>query len=299
MRDGGLVVRDDPLALSFVIPTRNESENVRPLLSSICEAVPGSHKEVIFVDDSDDDTPAILQRAIRESDCRGAVLRRSQLTRSGGLATAVVRGFELARGSFVCTMDADLQHPASAVPMMLTAAHDTAADVIVGSRYIDGLTLNGFDGAGRFAVSAVARQFARVALPPARLTSDPLSGFFLVRRSVIEGRPLQPLGYKILLEVLVRGRWTKITDVAYSFHSRNAGVSKATMREGRLFLRHLRLLRTALGAQQRTDSVPPEFRNAQGTAGAPQAAGEELFVAYGQRYDPLVATLKSESPNER
>ena len=293
------MVRDAPLALSFVIPTRNESENVRPLVSSICEAVPGSQKEVIFVDDSDDDTPAILQRAIRESDCRGAVLRRSQLTRSGGLAGAVVRGFELARGGFICTMDADLQHPASAVPMMLAAARDTSADVVVGSRYMDGLTLNGFNGAGRFTISAVARQIARAALPPARLTSDPLSGFFLIRRSVIEGRALQPLGFKILLEVLVRGHWTNVTDIAYSFHSRNAGVSKATVREGRLFLRHLGLLRAALHERQRFDAVPPEFQNAHEPAGAPQAAGEELFVAYGQRYDPIVATLRNESRNER
>lgn len=293
------MVSDAPLSLSFVIPTRNESENVRPLVSSICDAVPGSQKEVIFVDDSDDDTPAILQRAIRESDCRGAVLRRSQLTRTGGLASAVVRGFELARGQFICTMDADLQHPASAVPMMLAAARDTSADVIVGSRYMTGLTFSGFNGTGRFAISAVARQVARAALPPARLTSDPLSGFFLMRSSVIEGRLLQPLGYKILLEVLVRGRWTNVTDVAYSFHSRNAGVSKATVREGRLFFRHLGLLRAALRERRRLDAVPPEFQNAHEPVGAPQAAGEELFVAYGQRYDPMVATLKNESRNER
>lgn len=294
------MVKDEPLALSFVIPTRNESENVRPLLTSICEAVPGSQKEVIFVDDSDDDTPVVLQRAIRESDCRGAVLRRSQLTRSGGLATAVVRGFELAGGRFICTMDADLQHPASAVPMMLAAARDSSADVVVGSRYMDGLTLNGFNGAGRFAISAVARQFARTALPPARLTTDPLSGFFLVRRSVIVGRPLQPLGYKILLEVLVRGRANTVIDVPYSFHSRNAGVSKATLREGRLFLRHLGLLRTAVRERQRADAAPPEFLTEPDPARAPQAAGEELFVAYGHRYDPMMtATLQNESPNER
>lgn len=283
------MVDDHPPSLSFVIPTRNESENVRPLVASICEAVPGAAKEVIFVDDSDDDTPAILQRAIRDSDCRGSVLRRNQLTGSGGLATAVVRGFELARGRLICTMDADLQHPASAVPMMLNAARATDADVVVGSRYMSGLGLTGFNGAGRFAISAVARQFARIALPPARLTTDPLSGFFLIRRSVIEGRALQPVGYKILLEVLVRGRWSHISDVSYSFHSRNAGVSKATMREGRLFLRHLNLLRAAYRIRQETDIVPFELADVPDPSRVPQAAGEELFVAYGQRYNPRTA----------
>jgi dolichol-phosphate mannosyltransferase len=293
------VVEGHPLSLSFVIPTRNESENVRPLVASICEAVPGAAKEVIFVDDSDDDTPAILQRAIRESDCRGAVLTRSQLTRSGGLATAVVRGFELARGRFICTMDADLQHPASAVPMMLKAARDTTADVVVGSRYMEGLTLSGFDGTGRFAISAVARQFARVALPPARLTTDPLSGFFLIRRSVIEGRTLQPMGFKILLEVLVRGNWSRISDVSYSFHSRNRGMSKATMREGRMFLRHLKVLRDAHRVRSDADAIPAAFLEMRDPGREPQAAGEEFFVAYGQRYDPLTAALHDEVIVER
>ena len=282
---------ENRLSLSFVIPTRNEADNVRPLLSSICAAVPGSQKEIIFVDDSDDDTPDVLQKAIRESDCRAAVLRRSQLTRSGGLSTAVVRGFELAGGRFVCTMDADLQHPVSAVPMMLAAARQTDVEVVVGSRYTRGLTLKGFHDPGRFAVSAVARQLARMALPPARLTSDPLSGFFLIRRSVVEGVRLQPMGYKILLEVLVRGRWSKIADVSYSFHSRNAGVSKATMREGRVFLRHLASLRDALRARPGTDTLPEEFLTTTVISRAPSAAGEELFVAYGERYDPVGSSV--------
>ena len=282
---------DDRLSLSFVIPTRNEAGNVRPLLSGICAAVPGSHKEIIFVDDSDDDTPDVLQKAIRESDCRAAVLRRSQLTRSGGLSTAVVRGFALAGGKYVCTMDADLQHPASAVPLMLAAARQTSAEVIFASRYTKGLTLKGFEDSGRFAVSAAARELARMALPAARLTSDPLSGFFLIRRSVVEGVRLQPMGYKILLEVLVRGRWNNIADVSYSFHSRNAGVSKSTMREGRLFLRHLAKLRNATKTQPHPDTPPQEFLATTPLSNAPAAAGEELFVAYGERYDPAGASL--------
>jgi dolichol-phosphate mannosyltransferase len=292
-------VVDEQISLSFVIPTRNEAENVRPLLTSICSAVPGASKEIIFVDDSDDDTPAVLQMAIRESDCRAIVLRRSQLTRSGGLSTAVVRGFELARGKFVCTMDADLQHPASAVPLMLSAAYRSAADVVVGSRYTNGLTLRGFNGAGRFAVSAVARQLTHAALASARPTTDPLSGFFLLRRSVVDGVRLQPMGYKILLEVLVRGRWSKIADVPYAFHSRNAGVSKSTLREGRIFLRHLIKLRAAHRARLGTDPVPQEFLTTHSAMPSPSAAGEELFVAYGQHYNPVVPALYDEAAIER
>jgi len=293
------VVDEHSISLSFVIPTRNEAENVRPLLTSICSAVPGASKEIIFVDDSDDDTPAVLQMAIRESDCRAVVLRRSQLTRSGGLSTAVVRGFELARGKFVCTMDADLQHPASAVPLMLSAAYRSSADVVVGSRYTNGLTLRGFNGAGRFAVSAIARQIAHTALPSARPTTDPLSGFFLLRRSVVDGIRLQPMGYKILLEVLVRGRWSKIADVPYAFHSRNAGVSKSTLREGRVFLRHLVKLRAAHRERAGTDPVPQEFLTTHSAMPSPSAAGEELFVAYGQHYTPIVPAPYDEAMIER
>jgi hypothetical protein len=178
--------------------------------------------------------------------------------------------------------------------MMISAARQTSAEVVVGSRYTRGLTLKGFNDPGRFAVSAVARELARVTLPPARLTSDPLSGFFLIRRSVVDGVRLQPMGYKILLEVLVRGRWSKIADVAYAFHSRNAGVSKATLREGRTFLRHLALLRAAHRVRAGGNVVPEEFLTTTVISRAPSAAGEELFVAYGQRYDPLASAALHE-----
>ena len=249
-------------------------------MPEICRAVPGSQKEIIFVDDSDDDTPSILQRCIRESDCRGADLRRGQLTRRGGLSTAVVRGFQLASGEFICTMDADLQHPTDAVPLMLAAARETSAEVVVGSRYTEGLTLKGFQDPGRFLISAFARQLARIALPPVRATSDPLSGFFLLRRSVVEGVRLEPVGCKILLEVLLRGRWNAVADVPYSFHSRNAGVSKATVNEGLLFLKHLRTLRKACGAtKDDAEGAEPDGKPVMFVTSVP---GEDFFVAYGE-----------------
>lgn len=233
------------LPLSFVIPTRNEADNVRPLLDNICQAVPGPEKELIFVDDSDDDTPLVLQTALAEADCPGRVLRRGALNRSGGLATAVVRGFQMARGEYVCTMDADLQHPASAVPLMLSAARDSEADIVIASRYLQGDRPRGFDGRGRLMVSVVAKRVVSRVLPASRATTDPLSGFFIVRRSVVDGIEFRPVGYKVLLEILVRGRWAKVQDVPYAFHSRNAGVSKATMREGLKFALHMMLLRQA------------------------------------------------------
>ncbi len=233
------MARSYPPSLSLVIPTRNEADNVDRLISSICAAMPGPTKELVFVDDSDDPTPAVLQRRLRATDCPGLVLQRANASRAGGLATAVVRGMQVSSGHFICTMDADLQHPASAVPLLLAAAEEAAADVVVGSRYMKGGGADGFDGFGRRTVSQVARLAARALLASARWTTDPLSGFFLVRRDVVDGVELRPIGYKILLEILVRGRWQRIADVPYAFHSRNAGVSNATFREGMQFARHV------------------------------------------------------------
>ena len=252
--------------LSLIIPTRNEAANVEALVASICRAVPGSGKELVFVDDSDDDTPAQLQRVLAQTDCPGLVVQRMNGNREGGLATAVVRGFAIASGELICTMDADLQHPASAVPLLVNAAHAHHADVVVGTRYMQGgRASEGFDGSGRYLVSLTARAAARALVPAARWTSDPLSGFFLIRRKVVEGVALRPMGYKILLEILVRGRWKRITDVPYAFHSRNAGVSNATMREGAQFLRHLAALRTVRASTRRKQIATPRSSMEEGS----------------------------------
>jgi hypothetical protein len=132
------------------------------------------------------------------------------------------------------------------VPLLLDAAREQQADIVVGSRYAPGGSgAQGFDGIRRYAVSQVARMAAQTFLPASRWTTDPLSGFFVIRRSVVAGVELRPIGYKILLEILVRGRWKRIADVAYALHSRNAGVSKATLREGVQFARHVSELRKA------------------------------------------------------
>ena len=243
--------------LSLVIPTRNEAANVEKLISGICTVLPGPTKELVFVDDSDDDTPRMLQRLLAQADCPGLIMARINGNRVGGLSTAVVRGFSISSGELICTLDADLQHPTSAIPMLIETAYKQRADVVVGSRYIDGGNArDGFDGTGRHLISVAGRLLARKLIPEARMTTDPLSGFFLVRRPVVDAARLQPIGYKILLEVLVRGQWQRLADVPYAFHSRNDGVSKATMREGMRFLRHLNQLRRERGAGRRTGPKP-------------------------------------------
>jgi dolichol-phosphate mannosyltransferase len=219
---------------------------VEVLIATICAAVPGPDKELIFVDDSDDATPVLLRRLLPEADCPGLIVERARGERTGGLSTAVVEGFANSTGVYLCIMDADLQHPAGAIPVLWMKAEREGADIVVGSRFMANAgSRAGLDGLRRHAVSRGARLLARLLLPPARATSDPLSGFFVVHRRVVQDVDLRPVGYKILLEVLVRGRWQKVVDVPYVFHARQAGLSKATAGQGAKFVRHLASLAVA------------------------------------------------------
>jgi glycosyltransferase involved in cell wall biosynthesis len=101
----------DPVLLSVVVPTRNEAGNVGPLLERVFGVLQGVDVEVCFVDDSDDETPALLERVMAERQGRVRCMFRSGAERAGGLSTAVVAGLRMAAGRYVCVMDADLQHP--------------------------------------------------------------------------------------------------------------------------------------------------------------------------------------------
>jgi dolichol-phosphate mannosyltransferase len=223
--------------LSVVVPTRNEAENVIPLLSRLRRALDEQDFEVLFIDDSDDGTPAALA-SIASRDPRVDMIHREGPERAGGLSTAVVRGLHAARGEFVCVMDADLQHPPETIPAMLDAAR-AGVDVVVASRYVRGGSRIGLDGFGRRVVSRTAGTVARALFTEARASTDPLSGFFLCRRRVLDGIEFRPVGFKILMELLVCVPGLKVADVPLRFEARTAGASKAGLSQGRLFLIHL------------------------------------------------------------
>ena len=194
--------------------------------------------EVVFVDDSTDGTDKLIQ-AVAAMDPRVRLFHREG---ERGLATAVVSGFRRARGERLVVMDADLQHPPELVPMMLEAMDRTGADIVVPSRYVAGGSTAGFAWP-RKVMSLVARWLAYWFVPAARITTDPLSGFFVVRRRVVDGVELTPVGWKVLLEVLAKGRYLKVHDLPYAFRARNAGLSKLTLRQQWEFLQHLARLR--------------------------------------------------------
>jgi dolichol-phosphate mannosyltransferase len=220
-----------------VIPTRNEAEGLGALWARLTTALAGIDAEVCFVDDSDDATPSALA-ALQAEHTEVRCLLRQGTERAGGLSTAVVAGLHMARGDLVCVMDADLQHPPELIPEML-AATETGADLVVASRYVSGGSAGGLAGVTRHLVSRGAGMVARVLFHEARQSTDPLSGFFLCRRRLIDGIEFRPVGFKILLELLVCVPELRVVDVPLRFQPRVAGASKASARQGALFLRHL------------------------------------------------------------
>ena len=187
--------------VSLVIPTRNEANNVQPLVNRVTAALGATPVEICFVDDSDDNTGDLLLDLAQSNPSIRALLRQGA-DRKGGLSTAVVAGLHMARGQYVCVMDADLQHPPELIPVLLAEA-ERGADLVVASRYAPGGSHEGLGTPVRRLVSREATVVARVLFKEARQSSDPLSGYFLCRRSLIDGIEFRPVGFKILLELLV------------------------------------------------------------------------------------------------
>ncbi len=206
--------------ISVVVPTYNESENVGNLVNQIDYALRGIEYEIIFVDDSTDDTPEVIRKVMDENQN----VRMEHRDTEKGLATAVLLGFSIAGGDYIAVMDADLQHPPTILRSMY-AVMETGVDFCVPSRFIPGGNDGGL-GPYRKLVSGVARYIGKILLPSLRKISDPTSGLFMFRRSVIEGADLRPIGWKIMVEVLAMGTYKTVVEIPYKFQARPAGESK-------------------------------------------------------------------------
>jgi cellulose synthase (UDP-forming) len=233
--------------LSVVVPTRNERENVLPLLHLLQMNLHEVRVEVICVDDSDDDTPNLIEDAAKTMN---SPLFHIQLehrlagdAQAGGLATAVVHGINKAESGYVAVLDADLQHPPEMLHTFYNQAISQDIDIVVASRYIKGGSYQGLSGIGRLCVSVGLKWLAKLLFPEQLMhISDPLGGFFLVRRSLLTGISLNPIGYKILLEILIRCQWRHVLEIPYHFQVRAYGQSKANMKQGILVLQHMQRL---------------------------------------------------------
>lgn len=233
----------NPPTVTVIVPTRNEAPNVEPLVGRIGiafaakEHAPATTWEVIFVDDSDDETPGTVRKIGTEAPVR--LLHRPPGARPEGLGGAVLEGFTLARGSVLVVMDADLQHPPELLPTLIKPILAGEADLVAGTRYVRAGAATGLAGPWRRAVSSGSRQLVHLVVRRSRCLSDPMSGLFALNREVVDGIELRPNGFKILLEVAARGRIRRVHNVAYRFAERNAGASKASLAEGVRFVRHL------------------------------------------------------------
>ena len=224
-----------PLAgsrVSVVVPTYREAENLPHLvdrLAAVARDV-GLRLDLAIVDDDSRDGTAELVRA-RPEDWVRLVVR----TEDRGLSQAVLEGLGQAKGDVLVCMDADLSHPPETIPRMLEKLGE-GADFVIGSRYTEGGSTADDWGFLRWANSRVATWLAR----PLTHVSDPMSGFFALRRSTFEaGRAFNPVGYKIGLELVVKCRCERVVEVPIHFADRRFGESKLTLAQQLLYLQHL------------------------------------------------------------
>lgn len=211
----------------LVIPTLNEAGNVGVLLSRIQAALLSEDidYELLVVDDDSQDGTIDVVRAYADADSRVRVF-----TRKGqrGLAGAVVHGWQHTDAQLLGVIDADLQHPPELLPVLLSRLAE-GHDLAIASRYSGGHAVSGWNAA-RLAISRLGTWFSMPLQRSGVRVKDPLSGFFIVRRSCIEDLQLQPEGFKILLEILVRGRIRSAVEIPFQFGQRHAGKSKADVK---------------------------------------------------------------------
>ncbi len=208
--------------LSIIIPTYNEADNILRLINEIIKYIPSYiSSEIIIVDDnSPDNTGFIVEEYARNIDkIRLRVLHRDK---KDSLSSAIIDGIKIAEGENILVMDADLSHPPSLIPSMIREVE--RHDLVIASRYIDGGKIIGWP-LKRKMISIVAKKIAEYVLRLGHI-KDPLSGFFIFKKEILNSIKFDGLGYKLLLEIIVKTSNINIKEVPYTFTNRNAGESK-------------------------------------------------------------------------
>ncbi|WP_017295379.1 glycosyltransferase [Geminocystis herdmanii] len=241
----GIKPHDDPILFSLIIPTYNEGKNIKNLVAQITQLleqiIPHEYELIIVDDDSFDRTWEIALELTEEYPS----LRVMRREKEKGLSTAVIRGWQVARGEILGVIDADLQHPPETL-LNLWKEIQKGADLAVASRNAEGGGVSDWSALRRF-LSRGAQTLGLIILPEViGRVSDPMSGYFLVRRRCLIDTHLSPLGYKILVEVLGRGKVGWIAEVGYVFQERQEGESKVTKKQYIDYIRHLIRLRFSL-----------------------------------------------------
>lgn len=223
-----------PVTVSVIVPTYCEAENL-PLLAPLIDAAlreSGFSGEILIVDDNSPDATAEVCSQLATKHPVRLITRLTER----GLASAVVHGMRLAAGDVLVVMDADLSHPPDKIPELVRAVVAEGAEFAIGSRYVRGGSTGEDWGLFRWLNSKAATLLAR----PLTCARDPMAGFFALRRSTFqEAAPLDPIGYKIGLELLVKAGCRHVKEKPIAFQNRRHGDSKLTFKEQVNYLRHL------------------------------------------------------------
>ena len=212
--------------ISIILPTYNESKNIRGILDHIQKSIPlGLKVETIVVDDNSPDNTAKIAEdyfsSIREKTTHTInVIKRKA---KDGLSSAILNGIQNASGQTIIVMDSDFSHPPQIIPKLIETLKQTRCDIVVASRYVHGGSIHGWP-LKRKLMSKIATVIAKTGLGIE--TNDPMSGFFAFKKNIIDGLKFDAIGYKMLLEILVKTKGVKIQEVPYTFTDRREGSSK-------------------------------------------------------------------------
>lgn len=212
--------------ISIILPTYNESQNIVTIIESIQENIPkGIQTETIVVDDnSPDGTGKIVEDYIKDfkkiaENTINVIHRKTK----SGLSSAILNGIQNAKGETILIMDTDLSHPPQIIPKMIEAFKQYQCDLVVASRYITGGHIHGWT-IKRKIISKIATLIAKKGLGVK--TKDPMSGFFAFKKNIVKELNFDALGYKFLLELLVKTKNINVKEIPYTFENRKFGSSK-------------------------------------------------------------------------
>jgi len=215
--------------ISIILPTYNERENLKKIVTEIFSTVKNG-TEVIVVDDNSPDGTGDLAEELAKKYNLKVIHRPKRL----GLSPAVIEGFKIAKGSIIGVMDADLSHPSDLIPQMISLLKNDAADIIIVSWYSSGGSVETWSSFRKL-ISQGATFLAKCLVD----VQDPMSGFFFMKKGVIKNIALNSKGYKILLEILVKGNCQKVIEIPYTFRGRDVGKSKLNTKEYLKYLNDL------------------------------------------------------------
>ena len=223
-------LQENNAQISIIIPTYNESQNILQILKSIKDNLPKNFvTQTIVVDDnSPDGTGKLVEDYLKNikkmADYTIEIIHRKA---KDGLSSAILKGIQHAKGDTIVVMDCDFSHPPHIIPKLIESIKKYQYDIVVASRYIKGGKIQGWS-LKRKTMSKFATLIAKKGLGID--THDPMSGFFAFKRNIIKGLNIDAIGYKFLLEILVKTKDVSIKEIPYTFQNRELGSSKLSIR---------------------------------------------------------------------